>query len=257
MATLEEILQKAKNADAAGDTDAARRLRDATEARASAGTREAALRADVERLGDELGDVLDGQIEAIDAEIAALAEEAVDATKKADRLSDAAAAIAKRAENRNALAVAERTRSSAREIIKIIERVLSTMLAELVAPLEGPVSRITRTVIGADFRVRLDGGGASFWLIWDDHEAPMAASRSEEAVAMMALRCAVQQHLGGWRHLVLDDMENLAKERRHRFIQAMSDEIQAGRLDNFLGACVDDYWRPSSINAHLIYRMRS
>lgn len=210
---------------------------------AGAGEKEATLRGDIERLASEVGASLDGQLEALDEEIRALEEERAEAQRKADALSDAAGAVARRIDNRTDLTRAQERRTRARQLAGIVESSLSAMLAELVSPLEEPVSRITRTVLGADFRVRLDGG-ATFWLVWPDHEAPLAASRSEQVVAMMALRCAVQQHLNGWRHLVLDDMENLAGARRTRFVEAMLDEVREGRLDNFIGACVEDGWSP-------------
>lgn len=209
----------------------------------TAAAREADLRARIERLATQVGESLDGQVQAIDVEIESLRAERDAAQKNADALSDAAGAIAKRTENREALQAAQAARTRARELASIVEATLSRMLGELVSPLEEPVSRITRAVLGADLRVELDGG-ATFWLVWPDHKAPLAASRSEQAVAMMALRCAVQQHLNGWRHLVLDDMENLAGARRTRFVEAMLDEVRDGRLDNFIGACVEDGWSP-------------
>ncbi len=209
----------------------------------SAATTEAGIRERIERLASEVGESLDGQVEAVADELEMMQDERGIAQANADALSDAAGAIAKRAENRASLDTAQTRRTKARELGAIVETVLSRMLGELVSPLEEPVSRITRAVLGADFRVVLDGG-ATFWLVWPDHKAPLAASRSEQAVAMMALRCAVQQHLHGWRHLVLDDMENLASNRRTQFVEAMLDEVREGRLDNFLGACVEDGWSP-------------
>lgn len=225
------------------ESSAKEALRMAEETRTTAGDREAALRARLEALATEIGVSLAGQIEALDEEIASVKEERDEAQRNADTLSDMAGAVAKREENRVNLQRAQNRRTRARELIGPVEATLSGMLGELVSPLEEPVSRITRAVLGADFRVELTGG-ATFWLVWPDRRAPIEASKSEHAVAMMALRCAVQQSLGGWRHLVLDDMENLVASRRTRFVEAMLDEVREGRLDNFIGACVEDGWRP-------------
>ena len=57
-------------------------------------------------------------------------------------------------------------------------------------------------------------------------------------VALLGLRLAILNQIGGWRCLLLDDMENLQASRRRRLLEQLLVEAREGRLDNFIGAWV-------------------
>lgn len=215
----------------------------AVRAHAAAVERGQRLHQRLEEIRGQLGALLDGAEDEIQAQLDEIASERAEAQRNADRLSDEAARSAARLEREARRAAEVKRRTRGRELLKQVERMQGKLLMAATAPLEGPASEITRHVLGADLRVSLDKG-ASFALAFPGHVAPIRASRSEAAVAMVALRCAVMNRLGGYRFVALDDMENLEGARRALLIEAMVAEVQAGRLDTFLGAYVMDGWVP-------------
>lgn len=247
---LERRLRDARDAAAtaaAAGRVAATRAQDAEaearRARTEADVREQQLHQRLEEVRGQLGMLLDGAEEEIRAQLDALDAERAEAQRFADRLSDVAARTAARLDREARRAAEVQRRTRARALITAIEGIRGKLLLEATGPLEEPASEITRRVIGADIRVVLDKG-ASFQLHFPGHVAPIRASRSEAAVAAVALRCAIVNKLGGYRMVALDDMENLEGPRRGLLLDAMSAEVAAGRLDTFLGAYVSDGWVP-------------
>lgn len=249
-----EALTTAINAHAravSAVTRAQEALATARAKRAAAADREGVLHQRLLEIQEQLNALLDGAVDEIEAQLSELQTERAEAQRNADRLSDEASRAATRLEReaKRAAEVARRTRG--RELLKVVEQIQGKLLQEATAPLEAPASEITRRVLGADIKVALDKG-ASFWLHFPGHVAPVRASRSEAAVAAVALRCAIVNRLGGYRAVVLDDMENLEGGRRGLLLHAMSVEVSAGRLDNFLGAYVLDGWTPAGDVCHLL-----
>lgn len=189
-----------------------------------------------ERLTAEIQAAGSASLDAIEAQIEALTVGRKDAQRNIDALTDAAGARAAQLGNRELLQGAKDRRGKIREALKALEGVRGQMTAALFAPLQERVSAITLAVLGARWNPAVTGGWD--WALWRDDAFHAHGSRSGGVVAMAALHIAIAEHLGGWRHVVLDDLENLEVSRRNMLLDALRAELIAGRLDNAVVACV-------------------
>jgi hypothetical protein len=198
---------------------------------------------------------------AIDLQIAGLDAEKVQLTKNADRLTDYTGLVAtlasRREEHRAALDERTRTRIAG----EALQEVFGRMLAALVGPLREAMNEVIGPVLDGEVLLdTTDGlsisllrpGGGTGEVPRPDVVVPLETmSRSTRAVVFVALRYAITTQLGGWRALLLDDLENLnadlespADSRRDRLVLTLSELAFAGKIDNAILACVDDGWRP-------------
>jgi len=200
---------------------------------------------DVERLRAELADLppvgSDGEVrEYMDT----LKAERDEAQAAADALTDWAsqeATIEKcRADKRDQ----EDRRTDAHEIKKQLLVWQGAVLAQLVGPLEAPASDITQHAMGADIRFDLTDG-CKVMIVRGDEAVPMEqASASQQTIAAVAVTVALRHQLGGWRCVVVDDLEHLDTQRRDNLVDTLYACQESGYLDNAILACVDDGWRP-------------
>jgi len=192
----------------------------------------------------KLADLGSSNVDAATTLLTTLTEERAEVQGKIDRLGDVAEAIANLHNSRAQLAETQKAAKATHAAHRALVGVMETFLGKMMEPLAAPVSAITSRVLdGATFHPRVANGFR--YRLDRDGRSLGHGSRSVDAVAMMSLRSAVVSRLGGWRMLGLDDMENLEPVRRTRFLEAMVEEVAAGRLDNFLGACVaGDGWEP-------------
>ena len=174
----------------------------------------------------------------------ALGAERIEVRQRLDALTDydAAQTAQMSQEQRHSEAKARRTQlRAAREHLRAV---LGRLLHNQLSPLVAPMSRITERVIDATVEVDLTDG-AHFYLVRDGERIRLDdAPASARVVTYAALQAVIRSSLGGWRHLILDDLETLDHERRTRFIEALRIEVDEKRLDQVLVACVDDGWEP-------------
>lgn len=188
---------------------------------------------------------------AIEERLVELREERAEAQANADTLSDAVGAEARRMERQQASNVAVAERTSIRARLRTLKTMQGEVLAELVRPVEDRMDVITLPSMGV--RVSLDtSSGLHMHLVRDDQVVPFeTASESQRAIVALALYVAANSDRDGWRHIEADNLEHLDGERRTDFARAVEAAIAAGMLDNFVGACVDDGWRPPATSQTL------
>lgn len=193
---------------------------------------------EVQRLTGELERASGGvELSAIDTTIRALEEERLTVERNVDRLNDAVQAqlmhdrLSVQAEH------AESRRARVRDAGTRIRTVETALLDEATSPLLAPATTLTQAVLGANLGLKLVDGASHVML----GDRPLAEhSESELAVGMLALQVAVQTQIGGWKVAVVDGLEVLDAARRFPFFRAVTDLVEAGKLDQFLGAHVGD-----------------
>ncbi len=210
----------------------------ARDARSGAAKTLGELSNEVDRLRERVTTMGTGDTSAVDESIVMAEARRKDCIDSIRKLNDAAGERAARVQRRADLLAAQDRRTQARAALAVVVPVLETLLSEAITPFSVPVNRITRRVLGADVVPSFEGG-FTFHLVRDGVDLG-PGSRSVQAVSLVALRIAVMAALGGWRAVVLDDMENLGESRRSAFLEAMVVEVAEARLDNFLGACVSE-----------------
>lgn len=209
------------------------------------------LAAEIEALTTQLAQLGTGATDAIDAQIEALNTERRDVLVKINRLNDATNEQAARAENQMRYEDAVEERTSVREALKPVTDTWNRLLAELLAPLAEPVSAFTTAILGAEWAV--DASQGFDWALRRGDANLAYGSHSARAVAMLGLRLAIAERLGGWRSLILDDMEHLDPDRRTRLLTQVIELVEQKRLDTFVGAVVDDGdWKPPK-GVHIIH----
>jgi hypothetical protein len=196
----------------------------------------AALKARVTQLTDQLATVSQGtEVTAIGTSIRGLEQERAIAERNIDRLNDAVQAQLMREQLSTAAERAESMRARVRDAGTKIRAVETALLDEATSPLLAPATTLTQAVLGLNLGLKLIDGGSHVTL---GHRPLAEHSESERVVAMMALQVAVQTQIGGWRVAVVDGLEVLDEDRRFPFFQAVTDLVDQGRLDQFLGAHV-------------------
>ena len=239
--TAKRALDAAVSAQATADkavTTATTQLEALRVARNGHGTRAAELARRIEEISTRLAELEGeaGNLDTHDQELRGLAVRRDDALKAIDLLTDATGARAALLIHREDLRTAEARRSQGRAARDAVEGLLADLMTEAVGPFVDVASRITEAVTGLPLRVDLRGGFS--WQLGTDADAHGEGSRSEHAVALIALRVAIVSGRPGWRSVVLDDLENLDADRRWRLLQVMVDEAARGTFDNFLAAGV-------------------
>jgi hypothetical protein len=176
-------------------------------------------------------------------QIGVLNAERVEVLRNIDKLNDHASAAVEAESARLGLGAATSKRADIRAAGEAVRDLLGQRLQAAVAPLLDPVNEHLFPALGGQgLSIRL-GKGAHLEL--QPSGTPLAsASTSERVCALMLLQAAVHARQGGWRHVLVDDLEHLDHERRTAFVGAMAAWMEAGELDTFIGACVDDGWTP-------------
>jgi hypothetical protein len=207
----------------------------------------AAIAKNMAELSESLAGIGDTATEAIESQLGALAteKEALEATLNV--LQDQVNEQAARVENRIKLNDARDRREAIRAFQKQLEKLWRDLLDDLLRPLAEPVNMICRRVMEADW-LGTSETGFTWGLTRKDVDLG-PGSKSGNAVALAALRLAIVRRLKGWRHLIIDDLENLQRERRTALLECMLEQVAAGRLDNFLGAGMfdDTTWVPKGV----------
>lgn len=175
-------------------------------------------------------------------ELVGVRELRTEAQRNMDRLSDDTARRTTRAKHRADLDAAVARRNEIRAAIKRVEPIQADMLRALFDPMRDRVSSFTREVLGADFDVTVNGGWG--WSMRRGDDGHGHGSRSGQVVAQAGLHVAIAERLGGWRHIIIDDLENLEGPRRTALTDALYRAVDAGRLDNVIVASVADGWDP-------------
>lgn len=193
------------------------------------------------------------------AQLVALAEQHKQADANADRLQDWQGRRADNARHLIELDKAEEDRTEARELINDLgsKGVLGSVLSSGLTPLVSTASEYVERVIGNPLWCEGEGGFQWGIVHAGTKITHTAMSNSERAVAMMFLGIAIKARLGGWRCVVLDDMENLdnvseasnTETRRDRFILELHAAMKDGLLDEAWTACVQDGWTPPNVAA--------
>ena len=234
-------LDAATSVQAAADkavTAAAAQLETLRTARATGGDRSADLARRIEDAANRLAQLEGeaGNLDTLDQELKALTAQRDAAQRAIDALTDANEARAALLVHRDEVKVAEARRSQGRAARDAVEGLLADLMTEAVGPFVDVANRITEAVTGLPLRVDLRGGFS--WQLGSEADGHGEGSRSEHAVALIALRIAIVSGRPGWRSVVLDDLENLDADRRYRLLQVMVDEAARGTFDNFLAAGV-------------------
>ena len=204
---------------------------------------------ELDKVRAELDDMVDGAAGSIRAVIESLEAERSQAEKNADILNDVAAARVATEKNRGALQSCMDFRGDVKAAIKDVREVARRLTRSSLQPLVEPAAELTTAVLGMPLNVRLTKAGAEVWFDAGGARRTLLedASTSERIVGLMSLQAAMQSQVSGWRHVFVDDLEHLdGREggRRTAFVRAMRDWQNEGRIDNFVGACVDDGWVP-------------
>ncbi len=173
------------------------------------------------------------------------------ATLNADALTDAAGREGARTSRLYDLAAAQSRRELARRLTGRILAVQTRMGSEQVGPMLADCNRILEAVTGATLEMDANDPAAKSLHLSLRRAGRLfgldQASHSLRSCVYVALHTAIVSRMPGWRAVILDDAENLSKDRRERLVEALLDEVVGGRLDNVIVASVDDGWRPLAV----------
>lgn len=122
---------------------------------------------------------------------------------------------------------------------RLARDVRAEVLSEAMEPLAEPVTRITKAAIGCTVDIELDPFG--IYLVRTGECIPLdTASNSQQIITWMAFAAAVVSRMDGYRAVLVDDLEALTPARLAGFVRAMAREVEAGHIDQFIGAVASD-----------------
>jgi len=223
--------------------------------------------AEVERLVSEL-DTKRGELlalpdnladEGIAAQLEGLRTEKAQAILNADTLTDNAAAVAERLKHQKELDDAVDKRDEIRDLLRDLgpKGLLGRILADAFGPLVGQVNHYLKPITGSTIWFDADGGlslGYSRPTIEEGKVPLETASESHAVVISTIVAAVVLSKLDGWRHLAIDGLEVLSKDRtsnhpdlpprRDGLVLALVAMCNDGLLDDCWLASVDDGWQP-------------
>lgn len=192
-----------------------------------------------------LADLVTGDVGSIEDRIAGLQEARSTAVRNHDALNDAVAARVLRSDHTVQRQAAIELRTMVRRELTTITSMRSRALTATVEPLVEAMNPITLRAMGVQVSITLDGGFSLRLERPDGTQVPYeTATASQVAIVGAALELAVRQRLGGWRRLLIDNLNDLDADRRTRFVEAMLALADEGLVDNVLLASVEDGWAP-------------
>lgn len=197
-------------------------------------------RVELEQVRAEIAAAEVGSSADLELALGAEREALADIQRKLDRLVDDESIRQAQADRYEQETQYKAQAAKAAEREALARDVRAKVLLDALAPLAEPVSRICREAIGCSVEMELDPFAIT--LVRFDERIPLdTASHSQQIVTWLAFAAAVRSRLGGWRAVLVDDLEALTPERLKGFVRAMDAEIRMGHLDQFVGAVASDH----------------